>query len=167
MGINKVMITGNLTRDPELREMPSGMAVLRFCVAVNDRRKNQQTGEWEDYANFVDCTMFGNRATSVSKFINKGSKVAIEGKLNYSTWEKDGVKRSKLSVNVNEIEFMSRSNGGDGGYNGGYNNAAGSGYNNAGSYDQAQASYQDDSSQYNSTPDVDMSEPAYKGTIPF
>ena len=87
MSINKVMIAGNLTRDPELRETPSGFQVLSFDVAVNDRRKNNTTGEWEDYANFVDCTMFGNRAASVSRFLAKGSKVAIEGKLRWSQWQ--------------------------------------------------------------------------------
>lgn len=108
MSINKVIVTGNLTRDPELRRTQSGMAILDFGIAVNDRRKNNQTGEWEDYANFVDCTMFGNRAESVSNYISKGSKVAIEGKLRWSQWERDGQKRSKLSVIVDEIEFMSR-----------------------------------------------------------
>ena len=108
MSINKVVLTGNLTRDPELRSTNSGMPVLGFCVAVNDRRRNQQTGEWEDYPNFVDCTMFGNRAESVSRYLSKGSKVAIEGKFHWSQWERDGQKRSKLDVIVDEIEFMSR-----------------------------------------------------------
>ena len=90
MSINKVMVTGNLVRDPELRTTGGGMSVLKMGVAVNDRRKNQQTGEWEDYPNFIDCTMFGNRAESVSRFLSKGSKVAIEGKLRWSQWEKIG-----------------------------------------------------------------------------
>ena len=103
MSINKVVITGNLTRDPELRETPSGFQVLSFGVAVNDRRRNPQTQQWEDYANFVDCTMFGNRAASVSRFLSKGSKVAIEGKLRWSQWQaQDGSKRSKLEVVVDE-----------------------------------------------------------------
>lgn len=113
MSINKVFITGNLTRDPELRETASGFQVLNFGVAVNDRRKNQQTQQWEDYANFVDCTMFGNRAASVARFLAKGSKVAIEGKLRWSQWEtQDGSKRSKLEVVVDELEFMSRNENG-------------------------------------------------------
>ena len=115
MSINKVMIAGNLTRDPELRETPNGFQVLSFGVAVNDRRKNQQTGQWEDYANFVDCTMFGNRAASVSHYLAKGSKVAIEGKLRWSQWQtQDGSKRSKLEVVVDEIEFLSSRDGGQG-----------------------------------------------------
>ena len=114
MSINKVVISGNLTRDPELRQTANGFPVLGFGVAVNDRRKNQQTGEWEDYPNFIDCTMFGARAESVSRFLSKGSKVAIEGKLRWSQWERDGRKRSKIEVVVDEIEFMTaRGEGGN------------------------------------------------------
>ena len=117
MSINRVNISGNLTRDPELRMTSGGTQVLSFGVAVNDRRRNPQTGEWEDYPNFVDCTMFGARAEAVSRYLSKGSKVAIEGKLRYSSWERDGQRRSKLEVIVDEIEFMSRgSQQGDGGY---------------------------------------------------
>lgn len=109
MSINRVCISGNLTREPELRATNGGMPILRFGVAVNDRRKNQQTGEWEDYPNFIDCTMFGNRAQSVAQYLHKGSKVSIEGKLRYSSWQaQDGTKRSKLEVIVDEIEFMSQ-----------------------------------------------------------
>lgn len=109
MSINRVNITGNLTHDPELRATAGGTQILAFGVAVNDRRKNPQTGEWEDVPNFVDCIVFGQRAEAVSRFISKGSKVAIEGKLRYSAWEtKEGQRRSKLEVIVDEIEFMSR-----------------------------------------------------------
>ena len=112
MSINKVVISGNLTRDPELRQTANGFPVLGFGVAVNERRKNPQTGEWSDYPNFIDCTMFGARAESVSRFLTKGSKVAIEGKLRWSQWERDGQKRSKIEVVVDEIEFMSSRDGG-------------------------------------------------------
>lgn len=109
MSINRVNITGNLTRDPELRATAGGTQILAFGVAVNDRRKNPQTGAWEDVPNFVDCIVFGQRAEAVSRFISKGSKVAIEGKLRYSSWEtKEGQRRSKLEVIVDEIDFMSR-----------------------------------------------------------
>ena len=124
MSINRVIISGNLTRDPDLRSTASGMAVLSLGVAVNDRRRNQQTGEWEDYPNFIDCTMFGTRAESLARFLSKGTKVTIEGKLRWSQWERDGQKRSKLEVVVDDLEFMSSRNGGQqGGYNnGGYGN---------------------------------------------
>lgn len=108
MSINHVTVSGNLTRDPELRSTASGMAVMNFGVAVNDRRKNPQTGEWEDYPNFIDCTMFGTRAEKLSPYLAKGSKVAISGKLRYTSWEKDGQRRSKVEVVVDDLEFMSR-----------------------------------------------------------
>ena len=107
MSINRVNITGNLTRDPELRATQGGTQVLHLGVAVNDRRRNPQTGNWEDYPNFVDCTMFGTRAESLARFLSKGTKVAIEGKLRWSQWERDGQKRSKLEVVVDDLEFMS------------------------------------------------------------
>ncbi len=114
MSINRVVISGNLTRDSELRQTQSGYSVLGFGVAVNDRRRNQQTGEWEDYPNFIDCTLFGQRGVSLEPYLKKGTKVAIEGKLRYSQWERDGQKRSKLEVIVEEVEFMSRNTGGSG-----------------------------------------------------
>lgn len=109
MSINRVVITGNLTRDPELRRTQSGLPVLDFGVAVNDRRKNSSTGEWEDYANFLDCTMFGARAESLSSILAKGMKVAVEGKLRWSQWERDGQKRSKVSIIADEVELPPRS----------------------------------------------------------
>ena len=119
MSINKVVISGNLTRDPELRQTANGFPVLGFGVAVNDRRKNQQTGEWEDYPNFIDCTMFGARAESLSRYLGKGTKVAIEGKLRWSQWEREGQKRSKIEVIVDELEFMSSRNSDSSSYGGG------------------------------------------------
>lgn len=125
MSINRVVITGNLTRDAELRTTSNGTAVMSMGVAVNDRRRNSQ-GEWEDYANFVDCTMFGTRAERISQYLKKGLKVAIEGKLRWSQWERDGQKRSKLEVLVDDLEFMSnRNNDGQGSYQGGQNTGAG------------------------------------------
>ena len=115
MSINRVCISGNLTRDPELRSTASGMAVLGFGVAVNDRRKNPQTGEWEDYPNYIDCTVFGARAESLSRMLAKGSKVAVEGHLRYSSWERDGQRRSKVEVVAEEIELMQRRDGERGG----------------------------------------------------
>ena len=116
--INRLEISGNLTRDPEMRSTQSGMTVLSFCVAVNDRVKNNQTNEWEDRPNFVDCTMFGKRAESVGKYLGKGVKVFIAGKLRHSTWEdREGNKRSKLEAIVDDIVFTG--NGQDG-QQGGY-----------------------------------------------
>ena len=76
VSINRVNITGNLTRDPELRATQSGTQVLHLGVAVNDRRRNPQTGNWEDYPNFIDCVMFGTRAEAIQRYLKKGTKVA-------------------------------------------------------------------------------------------
>ena len=108
MSINAVFISGNLTRDPELRALPTGTQVLSFGMAVNDRIKNQQTGQYEDRPNFIDCVMFGARAESLSHILAKGMKVTVQGKLRYSAWEKDGQKRSKLEVVADEVELPQR-----------------------------------------------------------
>jgi len=121
MSINRVVITGNLTRDPELTATPSGMAILKMGIAVNDRRKNQQSGEWEDVPNFFDVVVFGQRGESISRFLSKGSKVAIEGKLRWRSWETpEGDKRSKIEIIADDIEFMSSRNDSGSGGGGGY-----------------------------------------------
>lgn len=108
--INSVTIAGNLGKDAELKSSQSGTAVLRFGVAVNERRKDQQ-GNWSDYTSWISCVMFGNRAQSVAQYLTKGTKVTVQGKLHYSSWQgKDGQKHSKLEVMVDELEFMSRGN---------------------------------------------------------
>ncbi len=120
MSINRVCISGNLTRDPELRQSAGGMSILKMGIAVNDRRKNPQSGEWEDVPNFFDVTMFGTRAESVSRFLSKGSKLAIEGKLRWSSWETpDGDKRSKVEIIADDIEFLSARGEGSGSGSGG------------------------------------------------
>lgn len=103
MSINTCTISGNLTRDPELRATASGTEVLGFSVAVNDRRRNPQTGVWEDIPNYIDCTMFGSRAAALANILHKGSGVTVQGKLRWSQWERDGQKRSKIEVVVDEI----------------------------------------------------------------
>ena len=91
------------------RSLPSGTQVLSFRVAVNDRVRNQTTGNWEDRPNYVDCVVFGNRAEPLNRFLSKGSKVAIEGKLRWSQWQdkQTGSNRSKLEVVVDQVEFLS------------------------------------------------------------
>ena len=106
MSINRVCISGNLTRDMELRSTAGGTSVGSFCVAVNERRKNASTGEWEDFPCFVDCALFGKRAEALERYLAKGAKVAVEGRLRYSSWERDGQRRSKLEVVVDEVEFL-------------------------------------------------------------
>ena len=168
MSINRVVITGNLTRDGELRRTQSGMAILALGVAVNDRRRNPATGEWEDYANFIDCVMFGSRAEGLANYLTKGTKVAIEGKLRWSQWERDGQKRSKIEVIVDEIEFMSSRNAGQGGgYQGGYQGGNAGGYQggNQGGYQPMPT--QAPASAVPAPPAIDASSSVYDDDIPF
>lgn len=105
MSINKVVISGNLTRDPEVRNTAGGMAILSFAVACNDRRKNA-SGAWEDVPNYFDCTVFGARGESLGRILKKGMKVCVAGKLHWSQWEKDGQKRSRVDIIADDVELM-------------------------------------------------------------
>ena len=96
--INQVAIAGNLTRDAQLKRTASGMPIVSFTVAVNERRKNNQTGEWDNYANYIDVTWFGNYAEKVSGSLEKGTLVFVGGKLRWTQWEREGQKRSKVEV---------------------------------------------------------------------
>lgn len=108
--INSVTIAGNLGKDAELKSTQGGTAILRFSVAVNERRKDQ-SGNWTDYTNWIGCVMFGKRAQAVAQYLTRGTKVTIQGKLHYSSWQgNDGKTHSKLEVMVDELEFMSRGN---------------------------------------------------------
>ncbi|MCM2371545.1 single-stranded DNA-binding protein [Aporhodopirellula aestuarii] len=109
---NRVMLMGNLTRDIELRYLPSGMAVSEFGLAVNDKRKNNE-GQWVDDVNFFDITLFGRTAEVASEYLSKGSPIFIEGRLKQDTWEKDGQKRSKVKVIGERMQMIGgRSEGG-------------------------------------------------------
>ena len=114
MSINRVVISGNLTRDPELRRTQPGLSIMGIGIAVNDRRRNPSTGEWEDCVNFLDCTMFGVRAEKLSDILKCGTKVAIEGKLRWTQWEREGCKCSKVEVIAEEIEIMTARKNADG-----------------------------------------------------
>ena len=113
---NRVILLGNLTRDPELKYIPSGMAVTEIGLAVNDRRKSA-SGEWIDETTFVDVTLWGRTAEVASEYLSKGSPVLIEGRLKLDTWEKDGKKNSKLRVVGEKMQMVGAK--GDGGPRGG------------------------------------------------
>jgi single-strand DNA-binding protein len=107
MSINSAAISGNLVRDAEIRSTGK-TSVLRFTVAVNKRRKNSQTGEWEDYPNYLDCVMFGTRADALVNRLTKGTKVSILGEIQQNRWkDKEGKNRSAVEIIANEIEFFS------------------------------------------------------------
>lgn len=110
---NKVILMGNLTRDPEVRYTPGGTAVSEIGLAVNDRRKDAK-GDWVDEVTFVDITLWGRQAEIAGEYLNKGSQILVEGRLKLDSWEKDGQKRSKLRV-VGENMRMLGGKGGKGG----------------------------------------------------
>ena len=107
--LNVVILVGRLTRDPELRYTPGGMAVTSFGLAVNNRRKVGD--EWKEEPCFVDVKVFGRMAETSSEYLSKGRQVAIEGRLSYSKWEKDGQTRSKLEVTANNVQFLGQGQG--------------------------------------------------------
>ena len=113
---NRVILVGNLTRDPELRYLQSGMAVTDVGLAVNDRRKTA-TGEWVEEVTFVDVTVWGRQAETVGEYLTKGSSVLFEGRLKLDTWEKDGQKHSKLKVVCERMQMLG-GRGGQGGSGG-------------------------------------------------
>lgn len=125
MSVNMVTLSGNITRDAELHKTSAtGTAVLDFSIAVNDRRHNSQTGEWEDHPNFFDITVFGKRAEAIHTWCLKGVKVVVSGKLRQNVWQdkNTGQNRSRVTIIADEIDFMSRGN--NGGNNGGGQAAA-------------------------------------------
>ena len=125
---NRVILMGNLTRDPELRYIASGTAVTDIGLAVNERRKGPN-GDWIDETTFVDITLWSRNAEIASEYLSKGSPVLIEGRLKLDTWESEGQKRSKLKVVGDKLQLIgTRGEGGGnrGGGEGGYSRSSGS-----------------------------------------
>jgi single-strand DNA-binding protein len=116
--VNVVVITGNLTRDPELRHTGGGTAVCELRVAVNSRRKDQ-SGNWVDKPNYFDVVVWGAQGENCANYLNKGRPVAVEGRLDWREWEaKDGSKRQAVQIVANSVQFLgSRDGGGSGGGN--------------------------------------------------
>lgn len=126
--LNKVILIGNLTRDPELRVTPGGLSICKFGLAVN-RRFRDKEGNNREETTFVDIDSFGRQAETISKFMTKGRAILVEGRLKLDQWENNaGEKRSKLGVVLEQFEFMGgRGEGGGGEGGGGYGEDSGSG----------------------------------------
>jgi single-strand DNA-binding protein len=106
--INRVVLTGNLTRDPELRSTASGMSVCSLRVACNTRRKNNSTGDWEDKPNYFDVTVWGAQGENCARFLAKGRPVAIDGRLEWREWEEreTGNKRQAIDIIADSVQFL-------------------------------------------------------------
>jgi single-strand DNA-binding protein len=113
--INRVILVGNLTKDPELRHTPSGNAVCKLRIAVNTRQKDQSTGQWGDKPNYFDVTVWGAQGESCAQFLAKGRPVAVDGRLDWREWEaQDGSKRQAVEIIAENVQFLgSREAGGD------------------------------------------------------
>jgi single-strand DNA-binding protein len=113
--INRVIITGNLTKDPDLRALNSGTSVCSLRIACNGRRKNNETGQWEDQPNYFDVTVWGAQGENCSRFLSKGRPVAIDGRLRWREWETDGQKRQAVDIIAETVQFLGgREDGGNG-----------------------------------------------------
>jgi single-strand DNA-binding protein len=116
--INRVIVTGNLTRDPELRNLPSGTAVCKLRIAVNSRRKDQ-SGEWVDKPNYFDVTVWGAQGENCATYLSKGRPVAIDGRLEWREWEtQEGGKRQAVEIIADSVQFLGSRDGSGGGGNG-------------------------------------------------
>lgn len=106
MSINSVQLSGNVTRDAELKATQGGTALLVFGLCFT-KRKRDANGNWQDVPNFIDCVIYGARAEALASHILKGTKLFVAGELHYSQWEKDGRKRSKIDLVINDLDFAS------------------------------------------------------------
>jgi len=108
MGLNVSVLAGNLTRDPEVKYTPSGAAVCEFTIASNE--KFMKDGQLQEHVNFVSVTVWGKQAEAVGQYLHKGDQATAEGKLRYDSWEKDGVKKSRLFIIAHAVHFGARAN---------------------------------------------------------
>lgn len=125
--VNQVILLGNLTRDPELRQIPSGQSVCSFSLALN-RAYKDQSGEWQEATDFIDVVAWGPLGERVSQYLTKGRRCLVQGRLQSRSWEQDGQKRSKVEVLANDVTFLDgRSDDNGGASNGGNNSGASTG----------------------------------------
>jgi single-strand DNA-binding protein len=143
--INTVVLVGNLTRDPELKALPSGTSVCSLRVAVNDRVKDPTTGEWTEKPNYITVDVFGGQAENCAQYLTRGRQVAIEGRLRWREWEtQDGQKREAVSVVANNVQFIGpREPGAGGGGDYGGRQGGGAPFNDAG-LKPAEGDFQED-----------------------
>ncbi len=114
--INRVVLVGNLTKDPELRHTPSGTAVCSLRLAVNTRRKDSATGEWTEKPNYFDITVWGNQGESCAQYLAKGRPVAVDGRLEWREWDaQDGTKRQAVEIIADSVQFLGSRADGEGG----------------------------------------------------
>ena len=117
-GFNKVILMGNLTRDPETRQTPNGQSVTNFSLAVNRTWKGQD-GQTQEQVSFIDCVAWGKTGEIIAQYMQKGRPILVSGRLDQRSWDQDGQKRSKVEVIVEDFNFVGGGEGGGGNYSGG------------------------------------------------
>ena len=131
--MNNINILGTITREPELKYTQGGIAILSFGIAYNEKRK-QQDGSYADLAHFFEVTAFGKKAETVNQWFSKGSRILIQGSLDYQSWvDKDGQKRSRVSIKLNDFDFIDKKSdaqSNNGQTNQAHNQGGNSGYSN-------------------------------------
>jgi single-strand DNA-binding protein len=113
VNFNRVILAGNLTRDPEIRYLPSGTSVTSFSLAVNERIKKGDS--WEEQASFFDVTVFGKQGENCAEYLSKGRPALVEGRLRQRRYEQDGVKKSRIEVIADNVQFLGDRKGGESG----------------------------------------------------
>jgi single-strand DNA-binding protein len=159
---NRVILMGNVTRDPELRYIPSGTAVTDLGLAVNDRRKSAN-GEWVDETTFVDVTLWGRTAEIGCEYLSKGSPVFIEGRLKLDTWEKDGKKNYKLRVVGERLQLIGAKGGGGGSGGAGGGARGGKSFSSPPAHDESEAGFGGGGGDYYEEAPAGNSGPARSG----
>ena len=115
ININRVVLTGNLTRDPELRNTPSGTAVCKLRVACNTRRKDASSGEWVDKPNYFDVTVWGAQGENAARYLTKGRPVAIDGRLEWREYDTEHGKRQAIDIIADAVQFLGSRDGAENG----------------------------------------------------
>ncbi len=142
--VNQVILMGNLTRDPELRQTPSGQSVCSFSLALN-RAYKDQSGDWQEATDYIDVVAWGPLGERVSQYVTKGRRVLVQGRLQSRSWEQEGQKRSKVEVQANDVTFLDgRGEGGEGSNGGSFGGSNNAGSSNGGSTSSSSSSSKKD-----------------------
>ena len=113
--VNRVVVSGNLTRDPELRQLAGGNSVCKLRIAVNTRKKDRDTNQWSDVPNYFDVTVWGAQGENVAKYLQKGSPLLIDGRLEWREWQaQDGTNRQSVEIIAENTQFIGGRDGGSG-----------------------------------------------------
>jgi single-strand DNA-binding protein len=142
--VNQVILMGNLTRDPELRQTPTGQSVCSFSLALN-RAYQDKSGQWQEATDYIDCVAWGPLGERISQYLSKGRRALVQGRMQSRSWEQEGQKRSKVEVLASDVTFLDGREGGSAGGNGGSYAESGAGNGKGGGQGSSAASSSSDS----------------------